>query len=158
LVLHRLLSVEQVLVFAYEHVVGAGVLRPATRAAIEPFLGHEREHARELAAALSRRAAAAPSPPANIRVADRALADLHVTASLTALKTERDAVELLIGAEAGAIGAYYVAMSKLLDASLLQRAAQAMADEAQHATVLRRVLHPRSVAKYVPSAFVEGTH
>jgi hypothetical protein len=156
--LRRLIGAEQVIAFAYAHVLGASMLSSAATQALTPFLDHEHQHVRDLATELGRLGAVAPAPPINVRNADRALAGLHVTNRLGELHTEVEALELLIGAEAGVVGAYYLAISQLADRRLVEKAAQTMADEAQHATALRRLLHPRSITKFVPNAFVDGRH
>ena len=157
-VLRHLLDVEHVVEFCYAHVLGEGLLSARTTTTVAPFLGHEREHVGALAGELARRGGAPPRPPASVEQADRSLSRLRVTARLAGRHTEREAVQLLIGAEAAITGAYYEAVGRLRDTTLIERAAQAMAAEAQHATALRRILHPRRVSKYVSSPFVEGLH
>jgi hypothetical protein len=156
--LERLIHVEQVVAFAYERVLRSGVLSAAVAPALALFSDQERQHVATLKTDLRRLGVRPPAPPSNTAAADRALAELHVGKRLTELRGQRDAIELLVGAEAAIIGAYYVAISKLADPALLQIAAQAMAAEGQHAMALRRVLHPRHADQFVPNAFVEGQH
>jgi len=156
--LRRLAEVEQVVAFCYAHVLEGGSLSAASRGVVAPFQAHEQEHVALLSAELASRGGAAPAPPLGVAGADRSLARLRVTARLTDLRSERDAIQLLIGAEAAITGAYYEALARLRDTGLIERAAKAMAAEAQHATALRRILHPRHVSEYVSSPFVEGIH
>jgi len=157
-VLRRLIAVEQLLAYSYAQVLAAGVVTRANRGTLVAFAEHERQHVEQLARVLEQRGGVRPGPPSSVDQADRSLAALHVTAKLSRLRAETDAVQLLIGAEAAAIGAYYLAVAKPLEPALLTLAAEAMANDAQHATELRRLLHPRSVSKYVPNPFVAGMH
>lgn len=156
-VLHRLLGVEQLIAYAYGQVLAGGVLSRRVAGVLTPFLAHEHQHLGALGADLSRRGGRLPPVPTSVAVADSALAKFHVT-RLSDVHSERDAIQLLIGAEAVITGAYYVAISKLTDPAVVTTAAQAMANEAQHATVLRHLLHPHTITKVVPRAFVEGRH
>jgi hypothetical protein len=157
-IVRRLIEVEQLIAFAYERVLRTRALSAAVVPTVSLFLEQERQHVAVWDADLHGLGGSSPRPPTSVTRADDQLAALHVTKRLTELRTERDAIELLVGAEAAIIGAYYVAISKLAESALLQAAAQAMAAEAQHATALRRVLHPRVAAQFVPNAFVEGSH
>jgi ferritin-like protein len=157
-IVQRLIDVEQLVAFAYEWVLRTRVLSAAVVPTVSLFLDQERQHVAVWDADLRGLGGGSPRPPTGVTAADDQLAALHVTRRLTELKSQRDAIELLVGAEAAIIGAYYVAISKLADSALLQAAAEAMAAEAQHATALRRVLHPRVAAQFVPNAFVEGSH
>jgi Ferritin-like domain len=157
-IVRRLIEVEQLIAFAYERVLRTSVLSAAVVPTVSLFSDQERQHVAVWDADLRGLGGSSPHPPASVTAADDRLAALRVTKRLTELRTERDAIELLVGAEAAIIGAYYVAISKLRDWTLLQAAAQAMSAEAQHATALRRVLHPRVAAQFVPNAFVEGSH
>lgn len=157
-IVQRLIDVEQLVAFAYESVLRTRVLSAAVMPTVSLFLDQERQHVAVWDADLRGLGGSSPRPPTSVTAADDQLAALHVTRRLTELKSQRDAIELLVGAEAAIIGAYYVAIAKLADSALLQAAAEAMAAEAQHATALRRVLHPRVAAQFVPNAFVEGSH
>jgi rubrerythrin len=156
-VLHRLLEVEQLIAYSYGQVLAVGVLSPRVAGVLTPFLAHEQRHLGVLGADLSRHGGRLPSGPASDAVADSALSKFHVT-KLSDVHSERDAIELLIGAEAVITGTYYLAIAELTDPAVVTTAAQAMANEAQHATVLRHLLHPHTISKVVPRAFVEGRH
>jgi Ferritin-like domain len=155
---YDLLQTEQVMAFAYEQLLSTGVIAPGIAQMLTHFSGHEQQHVRAWTGALRRLGAGAPVAPVSVDAADAALKKLHVAARLADAGTERRAIELLIGAEEANIGAYYTAIAKLHDPQLLQTAAQAMGADSQHAMALRRILHPRPVDRFVPNAFVQGSH
>jgi hypothetical protein len=155
---YQLLQTEQVVAFAYEQLLSIGVIGAEGAQMLAQFSDHEQQHVRAWAVDLRRLGAVSPTAPVSVDAADAALGKLHVTARLTDAVTEHKAVQLLIGAEEAITGAYYTAISKLEDPRLLQTAAQAMAAEAQHAMALRQMLHPRPVDRFVPNAFVQGSH
>jgi hypothetical protein len=155
---YHLLQTEQVVAFAYEQLLSIGVIGAESAQMLAQFSDHEQQHVRTWAVDLRGLGAVPPTAPVSVDAADAALGKLRVTARLTDAGTERKAVQLLIGAEEAIAGAYYTAISKLEDPHLLQTAAQAMAAESQHAMALRRVLHPRPVDRFVPNAFVQGSH
>jgi Ferritin-like domain len=155
-VLARALVVEKLMVLAYRQVLASGTLTAGVRRTAMQLLGQEEEHVAALAAALAKLGAAPPVGPTNVGSADKALAAHKVSVSLTNLRTERDCLQLLIDVEAVAEGAYFIAISKLRDASSLRLSAEIMACEAQHWTALSELLHPGDLASAVPSPFVEG--
>ena len=63
---------------------------------------------------------------------------------------------MLLGAEKQAEAAYFGALSKLRDPGLVRLAAEIMASEAQHWTLLRVLQTPRELAGSVPGPFVTG--
>jgi hypothetical protein len=154
--LRSLAVVEQVSAFAYAHLVQIPSLARATAASLRAFLAHEREHVRLLGAALARSGVTPPPAPASLDAASRQLAGLHVPGTLSSVRTEDDALHYLIGVETLAEGAYYSAMSRLSDASLLVLAAQVMSCEAQHWTALSGLLHAGDVYRAVPYPVVLG--
>jgi ferritin-like protein len=151
-----LLAVEQLTIVVYERAHRSGRLSPRTQRLASKLLGHETAHARTLELELRRRGQSPPPKPAGTGEADRALARLHVSRSLTTLHGEPDWIGLMLDVEAAAEAAYYDAMSKLGDPGLLRIAAEVLASEAQHATLLSQVLYPGKPSKAVPDAFVEG--
>lgn len=155
--IRRVLAIEHVIGFAYAHLLASGLLAAPLATMLSLFSAHEQQHASVLEAALRHRGASVPRGPQSVAAADVVLHGLRVT-RLADCHNQRDAVQLLIGAEAAVTGAYFVAISKLHSGRLLQTAAQAMAAEAQHSTALRRVLHPRTIEKIVPGPFVQGRH
>jgi hypothetical protein len=156
-VLHGLVEIELLAVFAYRHVVRSGVLSVHGRALAEELLTHEQAHARTLRAALQKLGIAAPTGPSDLTTADHQLAAIHVSGMLHALGSERDALRLLIALERAGEGAYFRAIGELASPTLLQTAAEIMGSEAQHAALLRLRLEHGNVQKAVPAAFVQGS-
>lgn len=154
--LHGLIAIERLIVFAYEHILGAASLSPPGATALRVFLGHERDHVRLLSDALERRGGAPPPPPAGLEAAARRLSELRVPGSLPAARSEDDALRYLIGVETLAEGAYYASSARLSDAGLLVLAAEAMGCEAQHWTALSGLLHAGDVYRAVPYPVVLG--
>lgn len=155
-VLRGLITVEQLLVFSYEHLLSAGGLSESTKPLISSFLAQERAHLTLLTAALKRRGETAPSPPSTVAEASRELAQLGAPGSLRLSHAEVDSVHYLIGAETVTEGAYYGAMSKLADAKLAVTAAEIMACQAQHWSSLSGLLHAGDVNRAVPYPVVLG--
>jgi Ferritin-like domain len=154
--LQSLAAVEQLSAFAYAHVLAAASLSAASASRLRTFLAHEREHLRLLSDALVRAGMAPPRAPADIEAANRQLSALHVPGSLQQVRSEDDALHYMIGVETLAEGAYYSAMSRLSDDSLLVLAAQVMSCEAQHWTGLSDLLHAGDVYRSVPYPVVLG--
>jgi hypothetical protein len=154
--LRSLVAVEQLSVFAYAHLLGSASLSPATAASLRAFLDHEREHVRLISEALTSAGVAPPSPPTGVNAASRQLTGLHVPGDLGKVRTESDALHYLIGVETLAEGAYYSAMSRLSDETLIVLAAKVMSCEAQHWTALSGLLHAGDVYRAVPYPVVLG--
>jgi hypothetical protein len=155
-VLAAALAVEQVAVFAYDAALAKGSLSAPAQRVVRQFRDHEQTHAQALGVDVRNVAGPIPRPPASVADVDRTLARFKLRQGLAQLRTQSDILSFLIELEAVSIGAYYDAVSKLKDFRLLQLAAQIMANEGQHATVLRTVAHPREAARAVPNALEKG--
>ncbi len=155
-VLRGLVTVEQLLVFTYQHLLAAGGLSDTTKPMISTFLSQEHTHVTLLTAALGRLGGSAPPTPVTVAGASRALAQLGAPGSLRLSHTEVDSIHYLIGAESVAEGAYYDALSRLADARVAVNAAEIMACEAQHWTSLSGLLHAGDVNRAVPYPVVLG--
>jgi rubrerythrin len=136
-----MIRAEQVLVASYEQVIAAGTLPFAALSITTEFLGHERAHLEALRGELRR--GAVPAPPR----------ELGGLGSVTA----RQAVRLLVGLERAALSVYYTELARIKDGGLARTAAEIMANEAQHATVLLEVLSPGDFEHAAPAAYVTGT-
>ncbi|MDQ6835145.1 MAG: ferritin-like domain-containing protein [Actinomycetota bacterium] len=154
--LHRLLRVELLVVYCYEHVLSASLLRPRARRLLLPLHGHEQAHVHLLEAELRRLGGTPPAPPASIKQANRDLARHHVGGRLGQLQGSRDALFLLLALEQVSVGAYYVALTKLTERRLITLAAQIMASEAQHEALIGLALNPGRAQNAVPYGFVQG--
>jgi rubrerythrin len=139
--LRAMIRAEQVLIVTYEQLLSGGALTDATGRLATEFLGHERAHLAALRGELGRRAL--PRLPRGL-------------GTVTALSA-RQGVQLLVEIERAALSVYYTELARIIDAQLAGTAAAIMANEAQHAAVLRELLSPGKVARAVPTAFVDGT-
>jgi Ferritin-like domain len=154
--LHRLLSLELLVLYCYEHVLASTVLSPTARPAIVPLLGHEHAHVDAIGARLRALGAAPPTPPASVAAANRDLIHRHVSERLGQLQGSGDALRLLLTIERVATGAYFVALIKLTDPRLLRLGAQIMASEAQHQAVIADLLDHGNGAQAAPYGLVQG--
>lgn len=157
--LRRLLSVEQLLLYCYEHVLGASFVSERARSVIALQARHEQAHIRALAAALHRIDPAGPVPagPAEVSVADRDLARRNVTGRLGQLQGEKDALHLLLDVERVVGGAYFVALTKLADPRLITLAVSIMGAEAQHEALIGELLYPGHPDRAIPYGLIQGT-
>jgi rubrerythrin len=155
-VLAAALAIEQVAVFAYYETLAKGALSPPVAQFVRLFRAHEQTHAQALTVDLRNLAGTTPRPPMSVADVDRTLARFKLKKGLAQLRTQSEILSFLIELEAVTIGAYYDAVSKLKDFRLLQLGAQIMANEGQHATVLRTLAHPRDTARAVPNALEQG--
>jgi hypothetical protein len=151
-----ILSVELLVVFAYEQVLSSGKLSADTEHVVRQLLDHEHTHVDVMSADLEELGQEPPDPPSSVTAADAELSVLHGSASLASLDSEADCLRLLEEVEQLAQGAYYVSMSKFADVKLAHTCASILGAEAQHYTALAGLLHPGDINKAVPSAFVEG--
>lgn len=148
---------EQAVVLAYELALASGALAVPAKAVVSEFLGQEREHVAALSVSLARVGGAVPAPPTDLAMLEVALRELHVKRSPTKLHTERQWVSFLVRLEAVLATAYHFVIEELSDYRLIQTAAQIMANEGQHATVLHELMTPGNVRLSVPRAFVGGS-
>jgi rubrerythrin len=139
--LRAMIRAEQVLVASYQQLIEAGTLPPAALEIATEFLGHERAHLQALRGELRR--GAAPAPPR----------ELGGLAGVSA----RQGVRLLVGLERAALSFYFTELARIKDGALAQMAAEIMANEAQHSTVLLEVLSPGDFERAAPAAYVTGT-
>jgi hypothetical protein len=154
--LQRLMSVEQLILYVYDHVVASSVLPPHTRRAMTQLQAHEQAHVGALRDRLRARGAGGPPPPPSIAVANRYLARRHVRGRLGQLQGPDDALYLLRALERVVVGAYFVALREMRDPSLIVLAAQIMASDAQHEAIVSEQLNPGDIASAVPYGLVQG--
>jgi hypothetical protein len=156
--LQRLIGVELLLLFCYQHVLGSSILSPRARRTLTPFVGHEQAHIRALEAQLRAVGGTVPAAPPDIQTANRDLAHRKIGGRLGQLKGDLDAVRLLVTTEQVTIGAYFVALNTLEDPHLIELGCQIMANEAQHDAMLSLLLPPGKLGAAVPYGLVEGLH
>jgi hypothetical protein len=154
--LHRLLSVELLLLYAYEHVLGSSVLSPRAHRILTPLVAHEEAHVRALRGRLIALGQRPPAGPASVAAADRDLARRKVQGRLGELKGSPDAVRLLLALERVVVGAYFVALTKLEDPKLIGLVTQIMAADAQHEAIIGSVLYRDDAQQSVPFGLVQG--
>lgn len=154
--LRRIVAIEQLIAFAYDHVIAKINLSAATAATLRGFAAHEHQHVRLLASALRDLGHTAPPAPTDVDSVSHQLTALHGSGSLTAFSRQLGALEYLIGIETVAEGAYYSASSQLSDPSLSVLAAGILGCEAQHWATLNGLLHPGDVLQADPYSTVHG--
>lgn len=153
----RLLRVELLLVFACQRILAAAVLYPRAERTVRTLLAHGEAHIEALRARLAALGGVAPSPPASITEADRNLAHRRVSERLGQLRGAGDGLRLLLDVERVAVGAYFVALTKLEDPALIRLAAEIMANGAQHEAMLTALLDHDDVQQAVPYGLVQGS-
>jgi hypothetical protein len=153
-VLRELLGVERAIVAAHRHIAAHAALRAPVLGALAHVAAHERVHVTVLA-----RAAGAPASAASALRLDRAqrfLVNRGLDRSIARARSQHDALRVAIELEGIAEHAYYEAIKRLSSPAAIRLAAEIMAVEAQHETLLRRLQRHVSVAASVPAAFVSG--
>jgi hypothetical protein len=154
--LYRLVGVELLMLFVYQHVLGLPVLSPYARRTLAPLPVNEEAHIAALSSALAKLGATAPGPPANIAAANRDLARRKVVGRLGQLKGRHDALGVLLSLERVVVGAYFVALLELESPKLINLAAQIMANDAQHEALIGEVLYHGDTQNAVSSGLVQG--
>jgi ferritin-like protein len=156
IVLASVLRVEQVVVFAYERTLTTTILSAPAQEALTVFLEQERAHVRTLSAALTSLGGPVPGPLGTMVAFEAELRQLRVKRSPARLHTERQYLRFLVSLETVIARHYRFAIEVLTGHERLVLAAEIMANEAQHETVLLGMLTPDHVKRVVPSAFVAG--
>jgi hypothetical protein len=154
--LQRLMSVEQLMLYVYGHVLGSSILPPPLRRTMAQLQAHEQAHVGALGDRLRARGARQPPPPPNVATANRYLARRNVRGRLGQLKGPDDALYLLRALERVLVGAYFVALREMRDPGLIVLAAQIMASDAQHEAIISEKLNPGDIATAVPYGLVQG--
>ena len=154
--LERLLRVELLMLFTYEHVLGSKLLSAHDKRVLEPLRAHEQAHIRALTRQLTALGGVPPSPPASTASADKDLAHRKIKGRLGQLRGAHDALQLLVAVERVVVGAYFVALIKLDDASLITLLTQIMANDAQHEAIIGELMYPGDAQKAVPYGLVQG--
>jgi len=145
-VIAPVLTVERALAVSYRHVLDSGALGHHARNVVRSSYEHELAHVRAFGGRVA-------SGPAAVAAAAKVLS----APALASVHSEADCVRLLLAAEQAALRAYFKAMSQFSSTRLLQLAAEIMASEAQHVTLLTELLYPGDIDKAVPVPFVQGT-
>lgn len=154
--LARTLRIQTLGLWTYDRVLDHGRLEPDARRIILRLRGYEREHV-----AVLTRHLAAPGHlalPTWSTTSAAAELDRHgIGASVGGLGTQHDCLRLLIDVESLIEAAWFAAIGGLSDPTLATLAAQIMACEAQHWTVLSGLSHHEDPKMTVPYPFVRGS-
>jgi rubrerythrin len=154
--LSNALAVELLVVFCYRQLLAAGKLGAEAEQLASLILGHEEAHVHALEAELRQLGGSPPPAPGTVGQADNQLAARHASGSLSRVRTERGALDLLYDLEAIAVGAHYKALDKLSDPQLVRTSLEIMGVEAQHASAIGALIHPGKFEKIVPLSYVRG--
>ena len=151
--LMSLLELEVLAQAVYAAAEHAPDLPPAAHRLANALRSQEQSHASSLAAEIG---AVPPPIPHQAGAIEAALAKLGITVRLAALHGERAWFTLLDDLEKVLEAAYYTALGDLTTVSAATLAAQILANEAQHATVLFRFRHPRDITLAVFEGLITG--
>jgi len=154
--LQRLMRLEMLVLYAYDHVLVSPVLPASAKPAVAQMRGHEQAHVAALGAQLTARHAATPSAPPSLTIANRYLARRRIGGRLGHLRGPKDALFLLLSLERVAIGAYFVALREMVDPGLFGLAAQIMASDSQHEAIISVALNPGDIPAAVPYGLIQG--
>src|SRR5579884_2044441 len=149
------LSAEEVAMLAYRRVLALPALTAADRKLLRLLVRQDRQHAALLRRELAAIGQAPPAPPRTYADVDHALSAHGMRGGLATVRARKDAIHLLLEVEALCEGAYYTAVQNLSDAGAMVRAAQALASEAQHTTLLSELIYPE-IEEAVPDWYVAG--
>jgi hypothetical protein len=154
--LQRLIRLELLLLFAYQHILASDVLTPRAHRTLAPFAGHEEAHIEALKRPLLARGGTMPAPPRSIAEANRHLGHRKIGGRLGHLQGDPDAIRLLLTLEQVTIGAYFVALMKLQDPEVIVLATSIMGNEAQHDAMLALLFPKETPGEAVPYGLVQG--
>lgn len=154
--LARVLQFERLSVRAYEGVLKLSFIVDPARAVLKGLLGHERAHVRRLESELLGLGGALPAPAVRDADVRQVLSEHGMSGGLEGLTTLKGAVQLLLDLGALCEGGYYLAVQKLSRPQLAVLAAQALASEGQHATLLSELIYPGQISQTVPDWYVVG--
>lgn len=150
------LQFERLSLLAYREMLRLPVLSPHDRRVLTELLTQDRAHAQALELQLTALGMALPAPPAGPGEVDHALSTHGMSAHVSGVKDLKGAVGLLLDIEGLCAGGYYTAVEKLASNPSAVQAAQMLASEGQHQTLLSELLHPGDSTQAVPSWYVAG--
>lgn len=153
--LGALLRTEQVLEYAYRRVLRSFSLGSSARGVLELILGHEVEHTAVLEHHMATLASEL-GPAAQAAARQGSSARSEVAGMLSAAQTPRDALRVLSKVESLSEASYFNTIGELQSPDLALTAAQILASEAQHWSLLLNVLTEGKVPEIAPLSFVRG--
>jgi hypothetical protein len=155
--LEQLLYNERLLIYGYEHALGTEFLKHDARELALRQLAHEEAHVARLKARLS----ALNLPTTTVQGPKRKQPLLFppqaVTDLFNAAQHEHDALQVVVQIESVAESGYFVAAANFHDPQLVRLAAEILACEAQHWTMLVDLLHRGDATQAVPHPTVRGS-
>ena len=150
------LEIERLSVIGYDQVLASGALSSAVRPQLEVLLAQDRQHLTSLEQVFRQTGVPLPQGPTDVVAAQAILRQNQVHRSLTHLPTQYDCLRVMIDIESLAEGAYFKAMPRLTDATLIRTSTAIMGSDAQHWSVLSGIQHNGNVKLSVPFPFVYG--
>jgi hypothetical protein len=151
--LEGLLEIEQALQYAYRRVLQSWSFDPSTRAVLQLALRHEVEHAAVLEQQMPVLGSGS-SPAAGAGRPGSTLSDVRTL--LNGAQTPREALQVLTRVESLSEADYFNAVGEFQSPQLALTAAQILACEAQHWSLLLNVLTEGHLPEVVPDPFVRG--
>ena len=142
-------------VVAYTALIPLPALSAHERRVLRTLLRQDRAHVRALEAEMTARGIALPPAPSGSAALDQALSAKGMSVTLAGVKTLKQTVQLLLDIEALTQGGYYLIIRDASDPALALHAAQVLANEAQHSTLLTELVDPE-ITQTVPGWYVTG--
>jgi hypothetical protein len=150
------LQYERLAIRAYDHVLTLPLFTEPERRRLRQLRGHDAAHVSELERELRALGDPLPPPPTADRQVDQALSAHKMSGQLDGVSTREAAIHVLLDIVALCEGAYYTAVGELNDVQAAGRAAQALACEGQHSTLLSALLPKADIDVTVPAWYVSG--
>ena len=154
--LQGLIDAEGLLIYGYKHALGTGSLHRDARQLCLLQLAHERAHAAALHSQLD--ALKVRNPPGRTDQAGHLQSLRAAVDQLFGLaQDERAVLQVIVQIENVGQSGYFVAAGTFNDRKLVHMAAEALAVEAQHWTMLVDLIHRGDATQAVPHPTVRGS-
>jgi ferritin-like protein len=153
-VLQRLLEAERLLQYGYEHALGSGYLKHTAQQLALQQLAHEQAHVTMLQEQL--KALSLPNAALQKKSTEHFPPE-DVSSLFKAAKHEKDQLQVIVQIENLAQSSYFKAAGGFHDRRLVRLAAEILACEAQHWTMLVDLLHKGDATRAVPHPTVRGS-
>lgn len=155
-ILQGLLDAEHLLMYGYEHALGTGFLGHDARELCLLQLAHEEAHVARLHSVLD--SLHVRRPPSTKDQSDHYQSLRQAVDKLFSLaQDERAALQVIVQVENVGQSGYFVAAGTFHDRKLIRLAAEVLACEAQHWTMLVDLLHRGDATQAVPHPTVRGS-
>ncbi len=150
------LRFERLTLRAYDRVLTLTLFTASEQGLLGRLRTHDVAHASALEQVLGELGASLPAPPSADSEVDQALSAHKMSSRLVGVRTRVAAIQVLLDVVALCEGAYYTAVGQLSDTAAAGRAAQALACEGQHSTLLSGLLPKSDIGETVPAWYVSG--